>query len=321
MEKEQVSPKTEGELDLMDLMSEIWKQIVVFGTWFYKKLKQFVRFNFRYWWLCIVFALLAVAAFGYKKFVKPNVTAQYVLNLKGVAYPEIVSRVGALNLEVNPLFGSEGLVKTLKLRPEEASHVRGFQSLYCLDINEDGVMDEVGEALQLPNDSIVKAMKYQLAVNVRLSGMTNMKRLGDAVVDYLNADTILQEMMNHYVDVHLEEIAFNQREVERLDSLRKGRINSISQGTMQGNGVNMVFENNVYTNEMLRLEGNIVYITLNLGKQEKPVRAMSTLRIVSGDSTFQVFTHYALPIYLIGLLLALCVSDRKRFFRFLKAKK
>ena len=211
------------------------------------------------------------------------------------------------------------MIDILKLDSVDVKCIRNFSTLYCIDQNEDGVVDSYG-TMSEDWDSLPRIIGNQLAVYIKFSGMPNLQKVGDAVVDYLNADSMNQRSCQNYIKVHEEEIAFNMGEIQKLDSLRQS-------GSLAGNtrvrpvnyslGGN-VYEGGAYTQDMLDLSRNISSIKLNLGMQDQPVRSTSKLAIIEMQSKLSVILHYSLPIYLLGLVLVWLFSERKRIVRYVK---
>ncbi len=315
------APRMESsEIDLIQLFSVLGEKGRVFIKCFLCLLKRFVRFNLRNWFVCGLFVILAALGFYYKAFVKPNLTTQYVLVLKGVSYVEVENKIHVLQNYVNPPMKNKELIEVLKLDSSVVTPVRGFTTYNCIDQNDDGTADCIG-TIRDEWDSLPRIIGNQLAVTINLSGMSDLKQLGDAVIDYLNSDSILQRSYRNYVTVHEEEIKFDEQEMFKLDSLRKTGVLS---GNMRQRPVSYsqggsVYEGGAYTQDLLDLSRNISSIKLNLGTQDQPVRSTSSLAIIKTPSVLSVLLHYAIPIYLIGLVLAWFISERKRILKFMKS--
>ena len=307
------------EIDLIQGFEFCLEKLSLLIGWLRKVFRVFVRLNVRYWFVCLCFFILAVAAFCYKGFLKPNVTTQYDLRTKGINYVEIENKILELQNHVNPPAGNVELIDILKLDSVDVKCIRNFSTLYCIDQNEDGVVDSYG-TMSEDWDSLPRIIGNQLAVYIKFSGMPNLQKVGDAVVNYLNADSMNQRSCQNYIKVHEEEIAFNMGEIQKLDSLRQS-------GSLAGNtrvrpvnyslGGN-VYEGGAYTQDMLDLSRNISSIKLNLGMQDQPVRSTSKLAIIEMQSKLSVILHYSLPIYLLGLVLVWLFSERKRIVRYVK---
>lgn len=308
------------EIDLIQLFTVLGEKSHTFTIIFLRLVKRFVRFNLRNWFVCGLFLILAALGFYYKAFVKPNLTTQYVLVLKGVSYVEVENKILVLQNYVNPPSRNKELIEVLNLDSSCVAPIRGFYTYNCIDQNEDGTADCVG-TIKDDWDSLPRIIGNQLAVSIALSGMSDLKQLGDAVIDYLNSDSMLQRTYRNYVTVHEEEIKFDEQEMFKLDSLRKTGVLS---GNMRQRPVSYsqggsVYEGGAYTQDLLDLSRNISSIKLNLGTQDQPVRSTSSLAIIETPSKLFVLLRYALPIYLIGFVLAWFISERKRIFRFIKS--
>ena len=307
------------EIDLIQGFEFCSEKLSLLIVWLRRIFRIFVRINVRYWFVCLCFFILAVAAFCYKGCLKPNVTTQYVLRTKGIDYVEIDNKILELQNHVSPPTGNVELIDILKLDSADVKCIRSFSTLYCIDQNEDGVVDSYG-TISDDWDSLPRIIGNQLAVYIKFSGMPNLQKVGDAVVDYLNSDSMNQRSCRNYVKVHEEEIAFNMEEMRKLDSLRQsGRLaeNTRVRPVNYSLGGN-VYEGGAYTQDLLDLSRNISSIKLNLGMQDQPVRSTSKLAIIKVQSKLSVILHYSLPIYLLGLVLVWLFSERKRIVRYVK---
>ena len=239
MEKEKIVPAEGREMNFFDLCVVCARAIGRGCEALWRLLAHMLRLSYRYWWLVLIVLVLAVTAAVYSTR-KDNLT--YKVNA-------IALLNGPTIQQFDQVFAP---LKSEKMIPGEMAiahyvadkHARGFETFRVIDCLHDNVPDYIDfKNRSTATDTTKVQMHDRLCIQFLLKSrdFILLPAIEEAVLDYLNADPVLQQAYKPYLANLQEEAAFNHRQAQKLDSLTScyyyQSASTTMPGVYSGNGV------------------------------------------------------------------------------------
>ena len=288
-----------------------------------KVLAHMLRLTAKYWYLVLPLAALGIAGAIYR-----TTPDKLVYRVNATAMIN-----GASIMQFEQAFQP---LRATSLLPEEAAitafvkeqQVSGFDTHRIIDALHDGQADYVDfKGKSSPTDTTKVQMKDRLNIQfrVRARDMHLLPQIEQAVLDFLNKDANLQLSYEAYVQNLREEVAFNHRQVQKLDSLTSVyyfESAGAKQAGIGGNGVNFygdrqvkLFLNKIYEQHMhtqqtdfkMQLATAPVVLENHFMADSKPVL-----------SRFKCLVLYVFLMWCFGCALAELIYKRKELIAWLK---
>ena len=180
-------------------------------------LGRMTRLSFRFWW--IVFPVLALGIGGAWYYTRPdNLTFK-------------VNTIAFLNgPSIQQFSQAYAPLQSGQLLPDEASiapfvhnrTAKGFATYRVIDCLNDGTADFIDFKHKIKaTDTVQVQMKDRLCLQfrVKLQDIQQIPAIEQAMLELLNNDPVLQQSYETYLRNLREEVAFNHRQAQKLDSL------------------------------------------------------------------------------------------------------
>lgn len=203
-------------------------------------LAHMVRLTYRYWWIVITLLVLAVAAALYYT---RNENLTYRLNAVALLNGPSVQQ---FEQAYAPLRTGRLLPADAAITPFIADRVaKRFTTYRVVDGMGDGVADYIDfRHKSRPTDTINVQMQDRLCLQFRMKvrDLGQVPQVEQALLDYLNSNEAMQQSYATYLANLREEVAFNHRQAQKLDSLTSAYYFYASSpaqpANYSGNGVN-----------------------------------------------------------------------------------
>ena len=178
---------------------------------------RMLRLTFRYWWLVITLVLATlVATFFYTRYDNITYKVNSVALLNGPTIQQF-------ELAFAPL-------RTQHLLPQDApigpylygGCVHHFETFRVIDAKNDETADYIDfKRKNKPTDTLNVAMQDRLFMQFRIKvrDITAIPAVEKALLATLNADPAMQQAYSSYIVNLREEVEFNHRQAQKLDSL------------------------------------------------------------------------------------------------------
>lgn len=203
-------------------------------------LAHMTRLTFRYWWVVITLLVLAVAAALYY-----SRSENQIYRLNAVALLNGPS-IQQFEQAYAPLRTGRLLPADAAINPFLADKVaKRFTTYRVVDGLGDGVADYIDfRHKSRPTDTINVQMQDRLCLQFRLKARDfhQVPQIEQALLEYLNSNEAMQQSYATYITNLREEVAFNHRQAQKLDSLTSAYYFYASSpaqpANYNGNGVN-----------------------------------------------------------------------------------
>ena len=212
--------KENQELDLLDVLRMIGNAIANFFMKILQGLGWLVRLLFQYKYGCIACVVLFVLLGIYL-----NRTKIYraETDLKVTSYPSYYVKDILDPLHLQSISGNEAVLsKELNMSVEDVRKITDIKCFYYIDLYRDGTPDYIDyEGKYDVNDTTSTILPWRLRIRVEGKDTSLFPRMTEALLHMLtNNEQIKRE--NELRAIQLDErIAFVNREIQLLDSLRK----------------------------------------------------------------------------------------------------
>ncbi len=207
-----------------------------------------LQLTYRYWWIVLTLAALGIAASLYYTR-KENLTfkANAVALLNGPSIQQFEQAYA-------PLRSSQMLPEEAAIEPfVRKRDAFGFETYRVIDCLHDDEADFVDfKRRSSPTDTVKVQMQDRLCLQFRIK-YRNLEKMADiekALLEYLNANSAMQQSYAVYYGNLREEVAFNHRQALKLDSLTSHYYYYTPSSTVPpayvGNGVNFYGERRIH---------------------------------------------------------------------------
>lgn len=311
--------KENKEMDLFDLMSKMGslceKGLLKIGN----ALLWLIRFKLKNWLVLTIFSLIGLvwAVYAYL----PAYRTKYIefrVQVNGAKSFQVYDIVKALSLKIDVLNDNKNFAKTIDLPQEIVAPVRSIQPFYVIDVNNNKTPDYVDYNGSFKEDSLSSRMANFLTIRVQIKGNTDFNALQKAIVNYLKKDPYLVKEEMERIRVLNDDIAVLEQEVAALKELREKDLleNKLSLSFKKSS---FIVENTGYTKQILLMEKEKSVLKENLSLQKEVITTYSDVLISNKETDLFVIASRLLSSILVGFVLALFITYRKKIKKALTA--
>lgn len=304
--------KENKELDLFEFIvkfADVAKSgLIKFG----KALLWLIRFKLKNWLVLTVFSLIGLvwAVYAYL----PAYRTKYIefrVQVNGAKSFQVYDIVKALSLKIDVLNDNKNFAKTIDLPHEIVAPVRSIQPFYVIDVNNNKTPDYVDYNGSFKEDSLSSRMANFLTIRVEVKGDTDFNALQKAIVNFLKKDPYLVKEEMERIRVLNDDIAVLEQEINALKELREKDLleNKLSLSFKKSA---FVVENTGYTKQILLMEKEKSVLKENLSLQKEVITTYSEVHINTKDTDLFVIASRLLSSVLVGFILALFITYRKK---------
>ena len=285
---------------------------------------RMIRLTYRYWWLVITLVIIAIAA------------ALYTTRKENISYR--VNAVAFLNgASIQQFEQAYALLRNSQQLPTDAAilpfikrkQVGAFETYRVVDCLDDGVADYIDfKHKSSPTDTIKVQMDDRLCLQFRIKkrDMHLLPEIEAGVLDVLNGDEAMQKSYAGYIANLREEVAFDHRQAQKLDSLTSSyyfnNTTPVQPTQYSGNGVNFYGDRRIhlFLDEIYEQQKHMQQNDYRLQLATAPVVlenhfAVDKKPVMSRRQTLAIFI---LLSWCIGCLLAEVIDQRKAICAWLK---
>ncbi|MBQ3672976.1 MAG: hypothetical protein II928_00710 [Paludibacteraceae bacterium] len=219
MEKqhENIVPTAGKEMNFWDLCVAICRAIGRGCVALWGVCARMIRLTYRYWWLVVTLVILAVAAACYHtrpKNIKYRVNATALINVASLQQFEQAFE----SLRTGKLLPPEAAINTY-MRDKQAQR---FDLFRVVDVHRDETPDYIDfKRKSTPKDTVAVQMHDRVCIQfvTPAYAVPMIPEIEKAILDVLNGNEALQASYETYLANLREEVAFNHRQSQKLDSL------------------------------------------------------------------------------------------------------
>ena len=208
------------ELDLLDVLKSIGNAIVNFFTKTLHIFGWLIRLIYQYKYVCIASIVLFVLLGLY---INRTKIYRAETDLKIISYPSYYVKDILDPLHLQSISGNEGVLsKELNMSIEDVKKITDIKCFYYIDLYRNGTPDYIDyEGKYDVNDTTSIILPWRLRIRVEGKDTSLFPRMTEALLHMLtNNEQIKRE--NELRTIQLDDrIAFVDREIQLLDSLRK----------------------------------------------------------------------------------------------------
>ncbi|MBO4249706.1 MAG: hypothetical protein J5884_00465 [Paludibacteraceae bacterium] len=205
------------EMNFYDMCLACWHAICRGCASLGRMFAQMLRLTYRYWWLVISVVILALgAAFYYTRLDNLTYKVQAVALLNGPTIHQF-DQVYVLLKSGNLIDPKAEIIPYIEERK-----VREFETYRVIDCKHDGVADYIDFKNRSSNTDTLKVqMNDRLCLEFRMKkrDLDALPYVEKALLDYFNSSKVLQQAYEPYMANLHEEVDFNHRQFQKLDSL------------------------------------------------------------------------------------------------------
>lgn len=313
------------EMNIFTMFGKIGMYLYTFLRWVGAYIGKMLQLTYRYKFLCVIFFAIATAlaiyqTTGDRKIYRGDMTIA-INDGNSFQYAEMVN---SLNQYVKDL-DNKGLSQTLNISEEIAKEVCFIKPYFLIDMNKDSICDMVDydESCQASDTSNVR-LKDGLVISVGMKSIDHYNEMEDALMEYFFDNQYFQDL-NIARIAYLSDLQKSlDNDFQTIDSLQKIEY-------FQNNkaGVNILkdFQLNTdkqmfYFNKVDILRKKNFIATELTAKQDIAVvtaKFQPTNKAVNGEAS--AIGRNILYSYLIFILLALFLKNKKEIMDYLKEKK
>ena len=178
---------------------------------------RMIRLTYRYWWLVITLVILAVAAaFYYSRYDNLKFRVSAVALLNGPTIPQFEKALA-------PVTTGQMLPENARIAGYIYSHVvSDFKTYRVIDCKDDGTPDYVDYKNKVAlTDTLKVPMTDRLCVQfcIKVRDMGALPDIEKSILELVNRNPALQQSYQVYLPNLCEQVAFNHRQWNKLDSL------------------------------------------------------------------------------------------------------
>lgn len=207
-----------------------------------------IQLTYRYWWIVLtIIALGLAAALYYTRHGNVTYKVNAVAHINGGSIQQFEQAFAPL--QSGKLLSEDAAIYSF-VHNKTARRFQTFRVIDCLD---DGVADYVDfKRKSSPTDTVKVQMQDRLCIQFRIKhrNLDSVAYVEQALMEYLNANTALQQAYVPYYANLCEEAAFNHRQALKLDSLTSHYYYYTPSSTVPpayvGNGVNFYGERHIH---------------------------------------------------------------------------
>ena len=205
------------EMNFFDLCVACWRAMGRGCAACGRVLARMVRLTYRYWWLVLTLVGLAIGAALYytrPENLKYRIYAVALLNGPSIQqFQQVYASLESGRL----LPGDAAIVDYMREKK-----VSAFESFRVIDCLRDETPDYIDFKRRSAGTDTIKAQMHDrlcLQFRMKTDNMNCVEGVEAALLEYLNSNEVLQQAYATYLVNLREEVAFNHRQAQKLDSL------------------------------------------------------------------------------------------------------
>lgn len=317
------------EMNLFDLCAAIGRGIGQCMKWVIKLFGRMIRLTYRQWWVILIVILLATAAALYysrKENRMYKVNAVAVLN--GATKDLVAREYLALN-QANSQFEYQNLQHILGLSPEIAASISNFETFDVIDILGDSTIDVIDYEQDMPiMDTLYVRLPHMLALQYRTKLPNATPQVQEAILNYLNTREYIR-IPHAQFHANLQRASvFHHDQLEKLDSLTtefyftNNQMPQIGTSMWQSGFMLGAREINLFLEDIWMEIDQLQHTDMRLALAGAPVVLQSPF-VVEAKAVNGIIKCLAIALilgWLMGLVFAALVENRKEILRWLKQK-
>jgi len=317
------------EMNLFDLCAAIGRGIGQGMKWVIKLFGRMIRLTYRQWWVILIVILLATAAALYysrKENRMYKVNAVAVLN--GATKDVVAREYLALN-QANSQFEYQNLQHVLGLSPEIAASISNFETFDVIDILGDSTIDVIDYEQDISiTDTLYVRLPHMVALRYRTKLPDATPQVQEAILNYLNTREYIRSPHTQF-HANLERASlFHHEQLEKLDSLTtefyfaNNQMPQIGTSMWQSGFMLGAREINLFLEDIWMEIDQLQPTDMRLALAGAPVVLQSPF-VVEAKAVNGIIKCLAIALilgWLLGLVFAALVENRKEILRWLKQK-
>lgn len=203
---------------------------------FWHLLERMIRLTYRYWWVVVpIVALFICGALYYSRYDNLKFKVNAIALLNGPTIQQFEQSY--VNVQTGQMLPPEAPISQY-VWGKMATDFKTFRVVDCVN-------DETADFIDFkhkskPTDTVNVQMQDRLCLQFRLKAcnMAHLPAIEHALLDYLNSNPTMQQAYVSYMHNLREEVAFNHRQAQKLDSLTSCYyFQPASETTMRSSGV------------------------------------------------------------------------------------
>lgn len=309
------------EMNFWDLCVAIAHAIGRGCVWCWEVLTRMIRLTWRYWWLVLPIVALAIGAAVFhtrKDNICYKVNAVALLN--GPSIQQFEQRYALLQSGAL-VPGDAAIMRFLVERQIEA-----FTTYRVVDCLNDGTADFVDfKRKSSPTDTVKVQMQDRLCIQFRTRAYTIglIPEMEQALLEWLNSDEAMQQSYIGYLANLKEQVAFDHKQAQKLDSLTSAYY--FNQGAVAeptNKGVNFYGDRRIrlFLNEIYKQQEHMQLNDYRLQLATAPVTLENHFSVDPKPvhSRMHMVVLFFILGWLAGCVLAEIVDKRKAIYAWLK---
>lgn len=324
MEKETIVPAAGKEMNFWDLCVVCGHAIGSAFKWFVQVLARMCRLTYRYWYVvCIVVILGIAAAMYYTRPANLRFRFNAVAMLNGPSVQQFEQAYAPL-MSVSTL--PQDAAITPFIEDHKISRIRSFRVIDCLD---DGIADYIDfKRKSSPTDTVKVQMHDRVCFQfcIKQRDLFLVPQVESALLDFFNANDVLQSAYQTYLPNLRSEVDFNHRQALKLDSLTSNYYfyNPTNAQPMNynGNGVNFYGDRRIrlFLSEIYEQQKHMEILDQRLQLATAPITlenhfSMDPKPVMTRAKCVCIFFLLA---WMAGCCLAELIDKRKEIIAWLK---
>lgn len=295
------------EIDLIELFTNI-------GNWIGRQIKWFFNIFlaiFYFFLRNIVWFVLFIILGGIIGFTSHRVTRLFY-HSEMIGYSHTISNIEVIQSINNWNYLSE-------FSEEELNNIKSIGATYLLDINQDGIWDQIEEmnGTAQTDTNILKQRTYgNFCVQIEVYDTTMIPKIKTKVLNYLSKNQRVVQRNEIRLKQMRDMIPKIQKEIQDLDSLKKEEYFSQNKPTTAKFGETLLIgeqEPKLYHKDLLDLVGQEQKIERELFLNKDPFEIILDFSVPTQEEnnlTSQVI-RYMIIFFIIGFLVILYFDQRK----------
>ncbi|NLI71935.1 MAG: hypothetical protein GX361_04305 [Bacteroidales bacterium] len=318
--------KNTREINLVDILSAIWKWIVGAVLYVITLVGKILQLLFRHKILTIILLLITFAISQY--FARPS-NRKYNVDAMAVLYgaeAKTVMQVGRQLVTSSPRLEVTSLAHKLGISDSIANKIVNVEFFNVIDYKNDSVPDRIDfRKKHSLTDTLNVLMPDYVFIRFKIKDTQHHEEVGNAILNYLNNNQAIQTEYQTWRDIQNQKVAIADLEINRIDSLARKKYFEDSKQHMR-------FENNqlivgsqytqLFYNDMFNIHKKKTEAQVKLAEAKAPVVAPSGF--VINPNAINSRTKNGVRGLLIGLalslVLGLVIENNKKWIDFLSQK-
>lgn len=289
-------------------------------------LAQMTRLTVRYWWIVVTVLLLSLAAALYYS---RNENLIYKMNTVALLNGPSIQQ---FEQAYAPLRSARMLPPQAAVAPFVYSKAATrFETFRVVDAKEDGNADFVDfKRKSIPTDTVSVQMHDRLCLQfrVKVRNMPAVPEMERAILEWLNSNLAMQNAYRAYLPNLREEVIFNHRQAQKLDSLTSAYyfFNASNaqplNSTPHGNGVNFYGDRKIhlFLDDLYEQREHLQQGDYRMQLATAPVVLENHFAVdpTPVNGRLKCLILFLLAGWIVGCAIAACIDRRKAICAWLK---